>query len=103
LRQAGDWDLCRRFAAETSYYSADVILAVLRRREDQLTADKGAYYHEVDQVSGDELACRYESELMRFRAWEADTEEDRVCGITRAAMDCTAYSYAFAISILAFD
>ncbi len=75
LRQAGDWDLWRRFAAETPYYSADVILATHRRREDQLTADKGAYYREVDQVSADELAGLYASELSRFRAWDGGSEE----------------------------
>uniref|UniRef100_Q02BE9 Glycosyl transferase, family 2 n=1 Tax=Solibacter usitatus (strain Ellin6076) TaxID=234267 RepID=Q02BE9_SOLUE len=76
LRQAGDWDLWRRFAAETSYYSVDVILAAHRRHEDQLTADKGVYYREVDQVSGDECVGLYASELTRFRAWEGDSEED---------------------------
>jgi glycosyltransferase involved in cell wall biosynthesis len=77
LRQAGDWDLWRRFAAETSYVSTDIVLAAHRRRDAQLTADLGAYYREVDAVVSEELADLHRSESERFRSWTSDSQADR--------------------------
>jgi hypothetical protein len=77
LRQAGDWDLWRRFAAVTSYVSTDIVLAAHRRRTAQLTADKGAYYREVDTVVAGELPDLHRSESERFQAWASDSHEDR--------------------------
>jgi glycosyltransferase involved in cell wall biosynthesis len=77
LRQAGDWDLWRRFAAETACMTTDTVLAAHRRREAQLTADKSIYYHEVDEVISQEFAGLHAAELARFRAWEACSEDER--------------------------
>jgi len=77
LRQAGDWDLWRRFAAETPYITTDMVLAAHRRREAQLTADMSVYYREVDEVVSRELADLHQAELERFRAWERYSDVDR--------------------------
>jgi hypothetical protein len=79
LRQAGDWDLWRRFAEQTPYITVDVVLAAHRRRGAQLTADKGAYYREVDDVVARELANLHRTELERFREAE-DNGERRFYG-----------------------
>ena len=69
LRQAGDWDLWRRFAAHAPYVTTDAVLAAHRRREAQLTADMGAYYREVDDVISREAAALQREEVRRFQAW----------------------------------
>ncbi len=77
LRQAGDWDLWRRFAAETPYVTTDIVLAAHRRREAQLTADMGVYYREVDETVQRELPELYPSEWERFQAWALHSEDHR--------------------------
>jgi hypothetical protein len=49
FRLAGDWDLWRRFAAETEYVTLDAVTAYHRRRPGQLSEDMPAYYREVDE------------------------------------------------------
>jgi glycosyltransferase involved in cell wall biosynthesis len=48
FKLAGDFDLWRRFAAKVEYVTLDVVTGRHRVREDQLSADLGAYYLEVD-------------------------------------------------------
>lgn len=91
LRQAGDWDLWRRFAEQAPYIATDTVLASHRRRGAQLTADMGVYYREVDEVVNQELAEIHQSELKRFQAWNRSSEEDRdrrfYAGILRFHVD----------------
>jgi glycosyltransferase involved in cell wall biosynthesis len=77
LRQAGDWDLWRRLAAETPYVTTDVVLAAHRRREAQLTADMTTYYREVDETIAREIGDLHSTELQRYREWAASSETDR--------------------------
>ncbi|WP_051003774.1 glycosyltransferase [Sphingobium sp. SYK-6] len=50
LKLAGDWDLWRRFAEYTEYFSADTVLGFHRRRPGQLSGQMDKYYAEVDMV-----------------------------------------------------
>jgi hypothetical protein len=75
LRQAGDWDLWRRFANHAPYVTTDMTLACHRRSAKQLTADMGAYHREVDTIIGQELTDLHAAELERFRQWCRRPEE----------------------------
>ncbi|MEO8368648.1 MAG: glycosyltransferase [Candidatus Solibacter sp.] len=77
LRQAGDWDLWRRFATEAPYVTTDMVLAAHRRREAQLTADMTTYYREVDETIASEIAGLHPAELQRYRDWASSSESDR--------------------------
>jgi glycosyltransferase involved in cell wall biosynthesis len=76
LRQAGDWDLWRRFAQHATYFTTDTVLACHRRSAKQLTADMGVYYREVDRVIQQETGTLYQAELERFRRWCGASEEN---------------------------
>jgi hypothetical protein len=76
LRLAGDFDLWRRFAAETSYFSVDTILAAHRRHSGQLTQDHAAYFAEVDAIVEADLERR-DLEWERYTAWRERSSGDR--------------------------
>lgn len=58
FRLAGDWDLWRRFAAETEYVTLDTVTAFHRRRPGQLSEDLAGYYREVDACIAESAADR---------------------------------------------
>src|SRR5262249_46764290 len=59
FRLAGDFDLWRRFAQRTDLVLVDTILGCWRRREGQLSANREAYYAEIDRsLSPAEVAGR---------------------------------------------
>jgi hypothetical protein len=76
LRLAGDFDLWRRFAAETAYVSVDTILAAHRRRSGQLTESATAYYAELDTLMEEHLEER-DQEWERYIEWRARSAADR--------------------------
>jgi hypothetical protein len=75
LRQAGDWDLWRRFADYAQLVSTDMVLAAHRRSPGQLTADKSVYFGEVDAVIKQDIKELHQDELNRFQQWCGRTEE----------------------------
>jgi hypothetical protein len=76
LRLAGDFDLWRRFAAETAHVSVDTILAAHRRRAGQLTESAAAYYAELDALMEEHLEQR-DQEWERYVEWRARSAADR--------------------------
>jgi hypothetical protein len=76
FRLAGDFDLWRRFAAETAYVSVDTILGGHRRHSGQLTADHSAYFAEVDR-SLESLADERDREWERYQRWRERSAADR--------------------------
>ena len=50
LRLAGDWDLWRRFANESSLVKLEAVLAYHRRHEGQLSGQMQKYYSEIDTL-----------------------------------------------------
>jgi glycosyltransferase involved in cell wall biosynthesis len=77
LKQAGDWDLWRRFSVETPYITTDVVLAAHRRSQAQLTADMDVYHREVDYVVHREFSDLYRSERERFQIWASHSDDER--------------------------
>jgi glycosyltransferase involved in cell wall biosynthesis len=75
LRQAGDWDLWRRFAHHADYVTTDMILAGHRRSRTQLTADMAVYDAEVDAVIRQDIGDLHQAELERFRQWSRRSVE----------------------------
>ncbi len=51
FRMAGDWDLWRRFAIESSPAKLSCVLGLHRRHSKQLSANMAAYYSEIDCIS----------------------------------------------------
>jgi hypothetical protein len=50
LKLAGDWDLWRRFSAYSDLVTVRGILGLYRRRSDQLSAQMGSYYEEIESI-----------------------------------------------------
>jgi hypothetical protein len=76
LRNAGDWDLWRRMAAEAHYVAIDTITGFHRRRSGQLSSDMGRYYLEVDAVLADHRAS-YNKTSEELLEWCSLPEGDR--------------------------
>lgn len=76
FRLAGDFDLWRRFAAETAYVTVDTILAAHRRHSGQLTESPVAYYAELDASIEAHLDQR-DREWERYKQWRERSAGDR--------------------------
>jgi hypothetical protein len=76
LRLAGDFDLWRRFAIETSYVSVETVLGAHRRHAGQLTEDSAAYYAELDALM-QAYAQKRDREWERYQQWQARSAFDR--------------------------
>jgi len=76
LRLAGDFDLWRRFAAETSYVSVDTVLAGHRRHAGQLSENPAAYSAELD-ASMEAHSEERNREWERYQQWRARSASDR--------------------------
>ena len=76
FRLAGDFDLWRRFAAESSYVSVDTILAAHRRHSGQLSENPGLYYAEIDASMEAYLEER-DQVWERYQRWRARSASDR--------------------------
>ncbi|MEO8593447.1 MAG: glycosyltransferase [Candidatus Solibacter sp.] len=76
FRQAGDWDLWRRFARESPLVTIETVLAAHRRRDAQLTADMSTYYREVDETIAAEGAELQAAEWKSYGEWASGAGED---------------------------
>jgi uncharacterized protein DUF7024/glycosyl transferase family 2 len=85
LKLAGDWDLWRRMARETSVVTLRAVLATHRRRPGQLSAEMDSYWRELDALrvsdarafansSYDDVGCvaGWDEELNRWVANAVD-------------------------------
>ena len=87
LRLAGDFDLWRRFAAETSYVSVDTILAGHRRHSGQLSENPTAYFAELD-ASMEPHSEERSREWERFQRWRERSASDRDQSFLGTRLSC---------------
>jgi glycosyltransferase involved in cell wall biosynthesis len=75
FRLAGDFDLWRRFAAVAEHITLDAVIGFHRQHADQLSADLGAYYREIDERRAG-WARQCHRTFRYYRVWHDRTRAD---------------------------